>query len=196
MYSVKLWELACLRWRPASRPVSTECTRSNCGSWLAREDGLPAGLIFPTMLNSKCGSEPARESGLTADLFLPNVLGQIVGAGLPAMAACQPTKSSQMYPTQLWERACSRRRPDSRPVSSECTRSNCGSWLACDGGLPANQSLTDVPDSIVGASLLAMTDLQSTMFIAKANHSDHSHKTFSLPVGSTISSLCLSLPIQ
>ncbi|MEJ8866603.1 hypothetical protein, partial [Pseudomonas jessenii] len=82
------------------------------------------------------------------------------------------------------------------PVSTECTRSNCGSWLACDGGLPANQSLTDVPDPIVGASLLAMTDLQSTMFIAKANHSDHSHKTFSLPVGSTISSLCLSLPIQ
>ena len=105
-------------------------------------------------------------------------------------------ENQSVYADPLWERACSRRRPDSRPVSSECTRSNCGSWLACDGGLPANQSLTDVPDSIVGASLLAMAAQQSTMFFAQANHSDHSHKTFSLPVRSTISSLCPSLPIQ
>jgi hypothetical protein len=61
---------------------------------------------------------PAREGGLTADLFLPNVLGQIVGAGLPAMAACQPTNPSRMYPTQLWERACSRWPPNSQQCFS------------------------------------------------------------------------------
>jgi hypothetical protein len=33
----------------------------------------------------------------------------------------------------------------------------CGSWLASDGGLTADQSPSDVHRSIVGASLLAMT---------------------------------------
>ncbi|MGO4308392.1 hypothetical protein AB4Z35_00755 [Pseudomonas sp. KB_15] len=65
----------------------------------------------------------------------------------------------------------------------------CGSGLAREGGLTANQSITDVPDPIVGASLLAMAAYQSAEFIAQANHSDHSHKTFRLPVGSTITSL-------
>jgi hypothetical protein len=55
----------------------------------------------------------------------------------------------------LWERACSRRRPDSRPISFRCTRSNCGSWLASEGVLPADQFLSNVPSSTVGASLLA-----------------------------------------
>ncbi|RRW49235.1 hypothetical protein, partial [Pseudomonas moraviensis] len=55
-----------------------------------------------------CGSEPARDGGLTADLFL------------------------EVAPIQLWERACSRKRPDSRPVSEE------------------------VRGQIVGVSLLAM----------------------------------------
>ncbi|MGE8179973.1 hypothetical protein [Pseudomonas fluorescens] len=36
----------------------------------------------------------------------------------------------------------------------------CGSWLACDGGLTAGQSLTDARQSIVGASLLAMATWQ------------------------------------
>ncbi|MGF6555403.1 hypothetical protein ABIA48_001783 [Pseudomonas sp. S30_BP2TU TE3576] len=165
MYSVQLWERACSRRRPASRPISTECTRSNCGSGLAREDGLPANQ------------------------FPPNVLGPIVGVSLLAMAACQPTNFHRMYSVQLWERACSRRRPASQPTSTECTRSNCGSEPARDGGLPADQFPPNVLGSIVGASLLAMAVQQSTMFFAQANHSDHSHKTFRLPVGSTISSL-------
>ncbi len=44
-----------------------------CRNWLASDDGLPANLS------------------------LPNVLGQIVGAGLPAKAACQPTHFLQMH---------------------------------------------------------------------------------------------------
>src|SRR5471032_3364773 len=32
MHSVQLWELACLRRRPASQPISIGCTQSNCGS--------------------------------------------------------------------------------------------------------------------------------------------------------------------
>jgi hypothetical protein len=61
--------------------------------------------------------------------------------------------------------------------------------LARDDGFTANQPFTDVPNPIVGASLLAMAAQQSTIFIAQASHSDPSHKTFRLPVGSTVSSL-------
>ncbi|EJM72373.1 hypothetical protein PMI31_03642 [Pseudomonas sp. GM55] len=119
-----------------------------------------------------CRSWLASEGGLPADQSLAGIPGSTVGAGLPAKAASQPTNPSQMYP-------------------------NPGrSWLASDGGLSANPFLTDVPSPIVGASLLAMTDLQSTLFIAQAIHSDHSHKIFSLLVGSPISSLCSSLSIQ
>jgi hypothetical protein len=109
MYSVQLWERACPRRLPSSRPISTECTRSNCGSGLAREGCLPA------------------------DQFLPNVLGTIVGANLLAMAACQPTNFYRLYSVQLWERTCPRRLPASRPISTECTRSNCGLG---PGGVP------------------------------------------------------------
>ena len=90
MYSVKLWERACSRRRPASQPISFRCSRPNCGS------------------------EPAREGDLTADQFLSDVLGQIVGAGLPAKTACQPTNFFQVSPAQLWERACSRWLPNSQ----------------------------------------------------------------------------------
>jgi len=44
-----------------------------------------------------CGSWLAREGGLTADLIL------------------------LLNTVQLWERACSRRRPASRPKSCRCT---------------------------------------------------------------------------
>ncbi|MNR17867.1 hypothetical protein D3C85_1345570 [compost metagenome] len=43
-----------------------------------------------------------------------------------------------------------------------CTFENCGSGLAREGGLPADHSLTDVPDQIVGASLLAKAACQPT----------------------------------
>jgi hypothetical protein len=140
MYPAQLWERACSRRRPASRTISVECTRPNCGSGLARDDGLPA------------------------DQFLSNVPGPTVGAGLPAMTACQPTNFFRMYPAQLWERACSRRRPASRPISVECTRPNCGSQPAGDDGLPADQFLSNVPGPTVGAGLPAMTACQPTNF--------------------------------
>jgi hypothetical protein len=62
MHPIQLWELACLRRRPASRPDFHGCTRFNCGS------------------------EPAREDGLTADLALADVLIPLE-RGLPAKAA-------------------------------------------------------------------------------------------------------------
>jgi len=99
-----LWELACQRRRPDSQPITCRCTR-------------------PT-----------------------------VGAGLPAIAACQPTNHPQMHPTYcgswlasegglpanpspaavlnlLWELACQRRRPDSRPITCRCTRPTVGASL-------------------------------------------------------------------
>src|SRR5471032_1864758 len=59
-----------------------------------------------------------------------------VGARLLAMAAYQPTNPSRMYPTQT-----------------------CGSWLACEGGPPANQSPPDAPSPNCG-SWLACEDAQ------------------------------------
>ncbi|CAI8793690.1 hypothetical protein EMIT0196MI5_10258 [Pseudomonas sp. IT-196MI5] len=53
-----------------------------CRSWLASEGDLPADPVFADAPN------PCRS--------------------WPAMAARQPTDPSQMYPIQLWERACSR----------------------------------------------------------------------------------------
>ena len=38
-----------------------------CGSWLACDDGLPAGTSLPDTPQSNCGSGLAREGGLTAD---------------------------------------------------------------------------------------------------------------------------------
>jgi len=38
----------------------------------------------------------------------------------------------------------------------------CGSWLASDGGLTADQALAGVLDPIVGASLLAKAACQPT----------------------------------
>ncbi len=70
----------------------------------------------------------------------PTCLCSSVGASLLAMTACQPTNFFRMYPAQLWERACPRRRPDSRPTSCSHTRINCGSELARDGGLTTNDN--------------------------------------------------------
>ncbi len=77
-----------------------------CGSELARDDGLPSGLIFLAVLNSKCGSEPAREGGLAANYPLTDVPDQIVGASLLAMTAYQQKvfiaqSNIQTIPTRL-----------------------------------------------------------------------------------------------
>ncbi|MGF6132380.1 hypothetical protein ABIA54_001241 [Pseudomonas sp. EB276 TE3739] len=46
----------------------------------------------------------------------------------------------------LWERACSRRRPDSRPDCPGCDDSNCRSEPARDDAVSANHSPSDVLD--------------------------------------------------
>jgi hypothetical protein len=68
-----------------------------CGSWLV-------------------GSPHRSDGGLTADQSLADAPHSTVGAGLPAMAAGQPTNLSQMY---------------TEP---------CGSWPASDGARPTAQS--------------------------------------------------------
>jgi len=45
-----------------SLPDSRHLT--NCGSWLACDDGLPADTYLPDAPQSKCGSGLAREGGL------------------------------------------------------------------------------------------------------------------------------------
>jgi hypothetical protein len=92
-----------------------------------------------------------------------------VGAGLPAMAACQPINLSQTYAEPLWELACQRRRPSSRPISHRHTPNHCGSWLASDGGLPADQSLSDIRRTTVGAGLPAKAAFQPTIFYSWPN---------------------------
>ena len=41
---------------------------SLCGSELAREGGLTAGLVLPVVHQSHCGSEPARDCGVPVDI--------------------------------------------------------------------------------------------------------------------------------
>jgi len=43
---IKLWELACLRWRPDSRPVYCRHTPLHCGSGLARDGGLTGDNVY------------------------------------------------------------------------------------------------------------------------------------------------------
>ncbi len=54
----------------------------------------------------------------------------------------------RVYADSLWERACSRRRPDSRPASNRCTGSPCRSEPARDGCLTADLHLKDVLDPL------------------------------------------------
>ena len=62
-----------------------------CGSWLASDGGLSADQSPTEVTQFPCGSEPAREGALPANRS-PNEYPQsIVEAGLPAMAACEPT---------------------------------------------------------------------------------------------------------
>jgi hypothetical protein len=142
-----LWERACPRWRPDSRPISCRRTHS---LW---EPGLPAmAACQPTshlqMYPFSVGAGLARDGGLPADQSLAGVLipcgsracprwrpaSQPISCrrthslwepGLPAMAACQPTNLLPAY---------------SFPV---------GAGLARDGGLTANLSLTGVHQLIV-----------------------------------------------
>src|SRR5471032_1681099 len=93
---------------------------------------------------------------------------QLWERGLPAKAACLPTHIFRMHSVQLWELACLRRRPASRPISFGCTRSNCGSWLACEGGLPANPSLLDALSPIVGARLAREGGLTADLSLSDA----------------------------
>ena len=110
-----LWELACQRWRPDSRPITRRCTRSTVGA------GLPAmATCQPThhlqMYPTYCGSWLASDGGLTAD------------------------QSPADVPAQLWEQTCQRWRPDSQPITRRCTR------LTVGAGLPADPSPAGLPD--------------------------------------------------
>ncbi len=122
-----LWELACQRWRPDSRPVS------------CRLHAIPVGAGCQRW---RPGSRPVS----CRVHVIP------VGAGLPAMAACQPTSFLQTAcnPCGSWLPAMAAWQPTSF-LQSACNP--CGSWLASDGGLPADQSLAEhvIP---VGASLV------------------------------------------
>ena len=99
-----LWELACQRRRPDSRPITRRCTRLTVGA------GLPAkAACQPThhlqMYPLYCGSRPASDGGPTAD------------------------PSPADVPALLWELACQRWRPASRPITCRCTRSTVGAGL-------------------------------------------------------------------
>jgi len=118
-----LWERACSRRRPDSRPVSYRCTHSNCRSEPARDGGLPTYPFLAGGTQFQCGSEPAREGGLTADLFFADVLGSTVGASLLAMAVCQPTNfllaalNSNVGASLLAKAACLAKRIPACPPS-------------------------------------------------------------------------------
>jgi len=93
--TIQLWELACLRWRPASRRLSPRHPNDpTVGAGLPAMAACQPTPISQAPQRSNCGSGLARDGGLPADAYLP---------GTPTI--------------QLWERACSRRRPVSRRLS-------------------------------------------------------------------------------
>jgi hypothetical protein len=95
-------------------------TPVHCGSWPAGDGGPPADQspadVHRTLWERAC---PRWRPANRPVSF--RCTRSTVGAGLPAMAACQPTNLLRMY---------------TEP---------CGSGLARDGGLPADQSLSGVP---------------------------------------------------
>jgi hypothetical protein len=143
MHPIPLWELACQRWRPDSRPISRRCTPNPVGAASPAMAACQSTNLLQ-VYTEPCGSWPAGDGGLTVAQSLAGVHRTLwelacrrwlpdsrpiscrctrstVGAGLPAMAPCQPTNLSQMYPEP------------------------CGSWPAGDGGLTVAQSLAGVP---------------------------------------------------
>ncbi|MCS3837216.1 hypothetical protein HNR03_001814 [Pseudomonas sp. JAI111] len=61
-----LWELACRRWRPDSRPISCRCTPNPVGAGLpAKTACQPTNLL--QVYSEPCGSELARDGGLPAN---------------------------------------------------------------------------------------------------------------------------------
>ena len=103
--------------------------------------------------NAACGSGLACDGGLPADAYPPGTPQSNVGAGLPAMAASQPTPIHLAPHNPMWELACLRWRPPSRRLSTWHPTIQCGSWLACDGGLPADAYPPGNPQSNCGSGL-------------------------------------------
>jgi len=68
------------------------------GEKLARDGALTADGYFPDASGSNCGSWLAGDGDLTADESFLIHLDQTVGAGLTAMAACQPMSIFLMHP--------------------------------------------------------------------------------------------------
>jgi len=124
---------ACWRWRPANQPILADIRRPRRRR-LAGDGGLPTNLSSPTY----------------ADL---------VGAGLLAKTACQPT-CSRRHTLTSQAPACWRWRPANQPILADISRP-CRSRLAGDGALPTNLSSPTYAD-LVGAGLLAKTPCQPT----------------------------------
>ena len=93
-----LWERACPRRRPSSRPVSCGCTPIQL--W---ERACPRRR--PSSRPVTCGCTPI----------------QLWERACPRRRPSSRPVSCGCTPIQLWERACPRRRPSSRPVSCGCT---------------------------------------------------------------------------
>jgi len=138
-----LWELACQRRRPDSRPIIRRCTRCPVGAGLSAK-AADQPVNHPQVYPFSCGNWPASDGGRSAD------------------------QSSAGVPVLLWELACQRWRPISRSIIRRCTRSpvgtglpamaadqpinhpqvyplSCGSWLASEGDRSADQSSAGVP---------------------------------------------------
>ncbi len=128
--------------RKAKHCGAGSCTRSTCGSGLARESGRP-------VIHELTDLPPSRASPL------------------PQLDLCASGRGLSCVLDQRWELACSRWHqpgvPDRprclhrRQASSHrkakhcgagsCTRSTCGSGLAREGGGPVIHELTDLPPS-------------------------------------------------
>jgi hypothetical protein len=120
--------------------------------------------VYAALLLLFCRRWLASEGGLPADLtFLdvPNLLWERACSRMRPYS--RPTSGRCTHP--LWELACQRRRPPSRPVSCRCTQTHCRSEPARDGDLTADLFPADVHGPTVGASLLANAVRHSTAIL-------------------------------
>ncbi len=113
---------------PADQALA-DCTRSTCRSEPARDDGRPDGQRLPVELNP-CGSWLASDGGLPADQALADCTRSTCRSE-PARDGGRPDNQSLTDCTQpLWELACQRWRPESRPSSRAQYRSEATSIVA------------------------------------------------------------------
>ncbi|AZF63602.1 hypothetical protein C4J83_2613 [Pseudomonas sp. LBUM920] len=129
-------------YRKAKQCAAGSCTRSNCGSGLAREGGGSVTHELTDPPHSRASPLPHLDF-CESDRWVSFALGQ------RWELACLRWHLLVMpdTPSCLHRRQASSYRKAKQCAAGSCTRSNCGSGLAREGGGPVIHELTEPPHS-------------------------------------------------